>query len=307
MRPVVGLAILAVVAATSSCAAKTALDVTPFEDDVSSRGGGEYCFFEKLKTTICDDVTESGEWEAFCYSGYSSCSLDSFPSNRDEGGCMISVMYREMHWVECCPGGVDSEGNCTPCCGGKECGDDGCGGTCGTCEAPDTCEEGKCINDCECEQGQKECDEDNLKHCNDGCHWESKACSEICEAAGYGESLGCVEGATEELTTCDCMKDGTEGTGDPCMTDDVCESGDCAGEFGAAWCTKPCLTYEDCLGNYELGTNVNGTSNTCVATVDATYLCFPRCKGNPDCSVYPDTVCILVLTSLGLQEKVCSK
>ncbi len=33
---------------------------------------------------------------------------------------------------------------CTPSCGGKECGDDGCGGTCGDCGGGSTCQEGQC-------------------------------------------------------------------------------------------------------------------------------------------------------------------
>ena len=35
--------------------------------------------------------------------------------------------------------GGDGNETCTPECGDKQCGDDGCGGTCGTCGAPQTC------------------------------------------------------------------------------------------------------------------------------------------------------------------------
>jgi hypothetical protein len=36
------------------------------------------------------------------------------------------------------------DGLCSPGCGGKECGDDGCGGSCGECGEDDTCQDGEC-------------------------------------------------------------------------------------------------------------------------------------------------------------------
>lgn len=37
---------------------------------------------------------------------------------------------------------------CTPACGGRVCGDDGCGGSCGTCGAGTTCSDGTCVSGC---------------------------------------------------------------------------------------------------------------------------------------------------------------
>lgn len=34
---------------------------------------------------------------------------------------------------------------CTPSCGGKQCGDDGCGSVCGTCDATATCTANQCV------------------------------------------------------------------------------------------------------------------------------------------------------------------
>src|SRR4051794_38474142 len=45
----------------------------------------------------------------------------------------------EGHGDSGIPPKPDSGTTCTPSCGGKQCGDDGCGGTCGSCGAPQTC------------------------------------------------------------------------------------------------------------------------------------------------------------------------
>jgi len=38
-----------------------------------------------------------------------------------------------------------AEPGCTPNCGGKSCGDDGCGGSCGACNEDFVCQEGTCV------------------------------------------------------------------------------------------------------------------------------------------------------------------
>jgi len=77
---------------------------------------------------------------------------------------------------------------CTPDCGNRECGSDGCGGTCGTCRVPETCgEDGvcSCVPDCE----GRVCGDDG--------------CSGTCGECGANET--CVEVA-EGLTACDCLQ-----------------------------------------------------------------------------------------------------
>ncbi len=44
--------------------------------------------------------------------------------------------------------------DCTPDCGDRLCGDDGCGGSCGECDAGDNCIEGRCLIPCESPQCQ---------------------------------------------------------------------------------------------------------------------------------------------------------
>lgn len=101
--------------------------------------------------------------------------------------------------------------SCTPSCGGKECGDDGCGGSCGDCPASHTCNIST-----------------NLCMCTPSC--AGKLCT---DDDGCGGTCGCksneecnVEtGACECIPSCDgkeCGGDGCGGTCGGCAEDEVC-------------------------------------------------------------------------------------
>ncbi len=55
------------------------------------------------------------------------------------GSCGGPLSYWVTQGAYCRLPGIVCEGACTPSCGGKDCGPDGCGGSCGTCPAGETC------------------------------------------------------------------------------------------------------------------------------------------------------------------------
>jgi hypothetical protein len=109
---------------------------------------------------------------------------------------------------------------CTPNCGGKQCGADGCGGTCGTCGASQTCNASdQCVASClpSCE----------MKGCgSDGCGGSCGTC-----AAGLTCNAGnqCVAPCVPQCSGKQCGGDtcggscGTCGAGSTCDADGTCE------------------------------------------------------------------------------------
>jgi hypothetical protein len=73
---------------------------------------------------------------SLCYQSAGSCA---------NGQCS----YPFADGVSCFTGGVCKSGQClcTPSCGGKACGDDGCGGICGFCDVGQLCSSGNCVTD----------------------------------------------------------------------------------------------------------------------------------------------------------------
>jgi len=122
-------------------------------------------------------------------------------------------------------GGADPDGffpiqcpDCTPACGAKECGGDGCGGVCGLCDAEESCENGfcvACVPHCE----NKECGDN-------GCGGSCGTC---------GADLFCVEGM--------CLED-------PCMG--ITDVGCCDGDT-VKFCSMGELVEEDCTGTPSCG------------------------------------------------------
>lgn len=105
---------------------------------------------------------------------------------------------------------------CTPLCGDKECGSNGCGGTCGTCADGAACKEGVC----------KECTPDcEGKDCgSDGCGGKCGDC---------GPNTPCEEGVCGAcLPDCkdkECGTDGCDATCGECGPDQECSfKGKCA-------------------------------------------------------------------------------
>jgi hypothetical protein len=171
-----------------------------------------------------------------------------------------------------CGGGGNAQVcGCTPDCGEKTCGDDGCGGTCGICEAPTPncgasglCEEEPCETDC---QG-KDCGAD-------GCGGTCGFCDagSICDLSDLCEEL-CVP-------VCDgkeCGPDGCEGSCGECEVLENCS----ATGLCELVCTPNC-------GNKECGPDGCGSScgqcpaeDTCVSGPGGSMNCLPFAEREPD-------------------------
>lgn len=115
---------------------------------------------------------------------------------------------------------ADSDGQCEPQCGGKECGSDGCGGLCGQCPATHTCN--FTTNVCVCNNPQ--CD--NITCGNDD------GCGGICNCSG---NFKCNTGTNlcECEPNCDGKQCGDDGCGGSC--------GECAGD-------ETCTAAQICKG-----------------------------------------------------------
>lgn len=130
------------------------------EDEVFCTGAteGVVCYeglgvpFECVPGTTCREVA-----------GVSDCHCD----DAADGVC-------PGQWCESDPDCA----TCTPACGGRECGDNGCGGSCGTCGLGSQCAQGQCACTPKCE-------------------------GKVCGGDGCGGSCGtCASGLTCELGQC---------------------------------------------------------------------------------------------------------
>jgi hypothetical protein len=124
------------------------------------------------------------------------------------------------------PDTTDPDVPCTPTCGLKQCGDDGCGSVCGTCGDSQICTDGMCVNDtpppCEAQCDGKQCGDN-------GCDGVCGTCgdSQICDESGQ-----CVDDTPPpcEAQCADkqCGDDGCDGSCGTCADSQVCdESGQC--------------------------------------------------------------------------------
>ena len=84
-------------------------------------------------------------------------------------------------------------------------------------------------------------------------------------------------------------------TGDACSSDAECTSGSCS-----TWCQDTCSVNTDC------GINSSGNLVWCVKTQAATNRCFPGCKSNSDCSIYPGSSCRAITATNGASTSVCT-
>jgi hypothetical protein len=128
-------------------------------------------------------------------------------------------------WSAPTPCGTTS---CTPSCGGKQCGDDGCGGSCGTCDSTQACNaSGQCVASC-----LPSC---NLKQCgNDGC---GGSCGNCGAGLLCNPNNQCVAPCVPACSGKQCGGDtcggscGTCGAGETCNSSGTCETSTnaCAG------------------------------------------------------------------------------
>ncbi len=126
-----------------------------------------------------------------------------------------------------CPGLACSSdpdcATCTPACGGKACGDNGCGGECGTCEVGDEC------------NAQQQC----VSICVPSCTGKT------CGPDGCGGTCGtCTDGAT-------CTATGTcQGPCVPDCTDRTCGSDGCGGSCGTCPSDLECGSQHTCTCDF---------------------------------------------------------
>ncbi len=236
--------------------------------------------------------------KGLCYGG-PGCETQWWPGC---GGCQCEACVCAMDsyccwsaWDDMCVDECMTEcggcGSCTPNCGGKECGSDGCGGSCGSCPqgmgcvagtcqcvpscagkacGPDGCggECGKCHFGQECVQGHCKC----VPSC-EGLACGVDGCGNSCGTCGPG--LVCHEGACVCVPDCDgreCGPDGCGATCGECRAEEYCnDSGRCV-----PLCVPDCEAREcgpDGCGG-ECGTCGEGT-----ACQDGVCRCVPDCGG----------------------------
>jgi hypothetical protein len=170
-----------------------------------------------------------------------TCTPDCGTKKCGDDGCLGTCGTCPAETPEC-----DETGTCVKCapkCKDKNCGDDGCGGTCGTCEAGALCMDDQtcCMPTCE----GKECGDD-------GC---GTTCGKTCEAGKGCDANGkCVDVPKS------CQTGGVGCPGCACEKC-VCDADDfCCNTEWDSLCAKACE--EDCGGD------------KCPADV-----CFPDCAG----------------------------
>ncbi len=74
--------------------------------------------------------------------------------------------------------GEDWGGQCTPSCGGLQCGPDGCGGSCGWCSGSQSCQGGQCVDPGDC-----------FPDCADQLVGADDGCGGVCSGGGVGIGL----------------------------------------------------------------------------------------------------------------------
>jgi len=116
-------------------------------------------FFTTMTCDSCRDVLDSRVCEdaindaAVCQAGASCTGCDDGDARDNGVSCPEIAAYsyfgptaagRLLTHVQTNP----CDGECTPVCQGRACGDDGCGGVCGTCAEGETCDvDGQCSGD----------------------------------------------------------------------------------------------------------------------------------------------------------------
>ncbi len=194
-------------------------------------------------------------------------------------GVTAEKKHKKKHKKPTAPG-------CTPDCGGKTCGSNGCGGTCGNCGGSQFCQYGQCVASCSRTCSGKACGADGCGGvcgtCGSGESCESGRCvplSGSCSPACIGGQVCQANGACvcpeatpifhSGLGLCmECNKDtdcglGNRFTGYQCRHDlgHTCHCGERSVDCGEGYCSD-CCTREDCM----LLHNFGDASVICTAT-----------------------------------------
>jgi hypothetical protein len=155
--------------------------------------------------------------------------------------------------------GTAASGTCTPSCGGKECGSDGCGGSCGDCSGGTVCKNGECVDDtCVTQCDGKDCGPDG---CGD-------FCGECAEGKTCNDSGVCTGGACDPVANCagkECGDDGCGGVCGLCGNGEACVQGLCS-----AGCPTQCEGKE--CGD-------DGCGGVCGVCAEGTVCVMGHCEG----------------------------
>ncbi len=135
-------------------------------------------------------------------------------------------------------------GACTPSCGGKQCGSDGCGGTCGTCKPGSSCDvaSGRCVAGCKPSCGIRTCGPDGCGGSCGECPTTSfcsalgvcePTCAPKCEGRQCGpDGCGGACGTCPPPAVCEAVKGICQGTCVPDCNNKECGPDACGGECG---------------------------------------------------------------------------
>ncbi len=181
-------------------------DETPSESDASEPSEADED--SASESPSAEDVLDDAEGELTCWAGIQVCEGDGVKT-------CIDGLWSE---VVPCASGTCVDGYCEDCspeCGERVCGPDGCGGSCGDCPEGSACEEGQCggcVPDC----GDAECG--------------PNGCGGSCGQCDIG--LACAEGKCDCVPQCSGKECGPDGCGGQC--------GMCLGDF-------TCSEFAECV------------------------------------------------------------
>lgn len=111
------------------------------------------CMPDSTRACSCNDGRSGTQRCNFSGSGYLACECPTAmgvctPSARvgctcDDGSLGLQTCRSDGSGFSACG---DCMPTCTPQCGSRRCGDDGCGGSCGSCIAGQMCSSGRCVD-----------------------------------------------------------------------------------------------------------------------------------------------------------------
>ncbi len=229
--------------------------------------------FCESNTLICEDCSAGCGWIAS--KQWYDCVDPGQVPNPDPSGV--------NPWI--CPN------FCSPTCGGKACGNDGCGGSCGSCPSGTSCTNFQCLPgnpdtpSCEGQCGGKSANGNCW--CDETCVDSGDCCEDACLLCGFCDNGPCVGNCVGKT----CGDNGCGGSCGLCTTGSVCQNGQCiptgpqgagtcvgyCGEKGSdkiCWCDDQCIANADCCPD---------ACNACSLCGDCTPNCTGRQCGSDGC------------------------
>ena len=242
---------------------------------------GSYTYFgQKVTWSSCQGAITLIDGNA-CVANFQVLQCKSTPNARVRltmtAGQQVLVAASRSIDTDPADGGVDLDApygisitQCTPTCGGKSCGDDGCGGSCGTCVSPAVCSSsGQCV--CQPKCSGKSCGDDG---CGGSCGtcFAPKTCSTsgqcVCQPDCSGKACG---------------DDGCGGSCGSCPLSNSCQNGACAPDpdacdpvanLGCALPNECWLLSTEKTTCVLTGSGTQGASCSATLTCDGGYGCF---------------------------------